>query len=159
MNSRLRRSAAARAGFSFLEIMLVVAIIGILVSVIGPRLVGGTAKAKKQATNAQMAGLKTALGQYEMDAGQFPSTSEGLQALVTRPASFPENEWPAKGYLASNAVPKDSWGTDFQYACPSEHGGDFDLSSAGPDRQHGTADDLANWVEGANDAGKGGGKL
>ncbi|MBI1784348.1 type II secretion system major pseudopilin GspG [Candidatus Sumerlaeota bacterium] len=136
----------ASGGFTFLEIMLVVVIIGILAGIVAPRLVGRTKEAKIAATKAQMSSAKTALLAYEMRVGNFPSTNEGLQALVSKPSGVEADVWQKQ----MDTMPKDAWGKPFQYAFPSEHGMDFDLSSAGPDGQIGTQDDITNWegVEG-----------
>lgn len=139
-------------GYTFLEIMLVVVIIGILAALVAPNLVGQTENAKINATRSNMTAVTTALGMYEIKSGSFPSSSEGLQALVTRPSNFPETEWPKGGFIKAGGLPKDGWNRPFQYAYPSEHGGDFDLSSAGKDGQFGTADDITNW--GDKDSGK-----
>lgn len=130
-----------RSGFTFLEIMLVVAIIGILAAIVGPRLVGKSQQAKVSATKSAMGAVKTALQAYEIKAGSFPTTGEGLKALVQRPSSVPEEDWEKQ----MDKMPKDAWGEEFVYAYPSNHGMDFDLSSKGPDRQEGTADDINNW--------------
>ncbi len=139
--SHRSRFSATRSGFTFLEIMLVVVIIGILAGLVAPRLVGRTQEAKVAATKSQMAGVKTALLAYEMRVGNFPSSSEGLQALVTKPGSVDANVWQQQ----MDTLPKDGWGKPFHYAYPSEHGMDFDISSGGPDQQMGTQDDIANW--------------
>ncbi len=129
--------------------MLVVAIIGILAGLVIPRLVGKSEQAKKSITQGQMSALKTALQEYEMDQGVFPSTSEGLEALVKKPGSAEEKKW----HKYMDKVPKDAWDHPFTYAYPSQHGMDYDLSSPGRDGQLGTADDINSW-DGA-DEGKG----
>ena len=133
----------ASQGFTFLEIILVVAIIGILVGIVGPRLVGQSKKAKITATGMEISGIKTALGRYEINHDRFPNSSEGLRALVVRPSSVPEDEWDK--YMDS--LPRDPWSEEYIYKYPSEHGMDFDLSSKGPDRIEGTEDDINNWDE------------
>jgi len=130
-----------------MEIMLVVVIIGILAGLVMPRLVGRVGQSKVAATKTQMKAVETALGMYEQSVGNFPSTSEGLAALVTRPSSVSEKDW-SRGL---DKVPSDSWGQPFHYACPSEHGKDFDLSSNGPDKQQGTSDDITNWEDGTGE--------
>lgn len=140
MISRLK-SRKANRGFTFLEIMLVVVIIGILASIVGPRLIGRMGEAKENATRTQMASIKTALMAYEMRMDRFPSTSEGLSALVVKPSGADANQWQKQ----MDSLPMDAWKRPFQYAYPSEHGMDFDLSSAGSDGNFGTPDDLTNW--------------
>jgi general secretion pathway protein G len=138
--------AAGRKAFTFLELMLVVAILGILVALTAPRLVGKAKKAKIKATRVQMQSIITSLNLYEQDQGDFPTTEQGLEALVTRPSDVPEDTWEKH----MDKVPVDSWGEKFQYTCPSEHGGDFDLVSAGPDKRPGTEDDIANYEKGGS---------
>ena len=130
-------------GFTFLEIILVVAIIGILDGIVGPRLVGQAKKAKITATRMEINGIKISLGRYEMDHDRFPTSSEGLRALVVRPSSVREDVWDK--YMDS--LPKDDWSEEYIYKYPSEHDMDFDLSSKGPDRIEGTEDDITNWDE------------
>jgi len=136
-----------------MEIMLVVVIIGILAALVMPRLVGRVGVAKSNAARTQLKAVETALGLFEQAAGGFPSTSEGLQALVVKPGSITDADWPKGGFL--DKVPIDPWGQAYHYANPPEHGKDYDLSSNGPDRQQGTADDITNW----EDTPAGGGKL
>jgi general secretion pathway protein G len=140
INLALHRAAA----FTFMEIILVVTIIGILAGIVLPRLVGQSKEAKVKATIAQMQNVKTALGHYEVNVGDFPSTSQGLKALIERPSSVHEDDWKK----LMERVPTDAWGQEFIYSYPSSHGMDFDISSRGPDRQEGTDDDITNWGEG-----------
>lgn len=144
-----RITSRSVTGFTFLEIMLVVAIIGILAAIVATNIARNAPKAKIAATVAQITTLETALQQYALEADVYPTTDEGLQALVQRPASFPEGaDWPEFGFLGKNFVPKDAWHQPFHYAAPSEHGMPFEISSAGHDRQHGTGDDVTNWHQG-----------
>lgn len=140
-NSFLHDQVRPSRGFTFLEIILVVAIIGILTAIVGPRLVGRSRQAKVGATRAQINNLQTALQQYEIDMGEFPSTNEGLKALVKRPSGVDEDVW--QQYM--DRVPKDAWQEPFAYTYPSNHNMDYDIASKGPDRQDGTEDDISNW--------------
>ncbi len=134
-----------RQGFTFLEIMMVVVIIGILVALVAPRLAGKTAKAKAVAAKADLSGIGNALAQYEMDMGAYPEQSEGLKGLMEKPSSDDTGSWDGP-YLRKSTLPKDPWKQDYQYKFPGEHNSkDFDLWSNGPDKQSGTADDIANW--------------
>jgi len=141
---RPQAGGLGRGGFTFLEIMLVVVIIGILVSLVGPRLVGKTQKAKTAATQHQIDVFKTSLKMFEMQAGRFPATEEGLEALVLKPSALSDEEWDGP-YLDGDVVPNDPWNRPYQYVCPGEKNRDFDTWSYGPDGVDGTADDVTNW--------------
>ena len=130
-----------RQGFTLIEIMLVVVIIGILAAVIGPKLSGKTNTARIKATRSSIESLKTTLGLFEMHAGRFPTTDEGLDSLLDKPADLNDDEWEGP-YLKE--WPKDSWGEDFIYRSPGEVNSDFDLISMGPDKKEGTDDDITN---------------
>jgi len=133
--------ARGKKGFTLIEIMLVVVIIGILAAVIGPRLSGKTNTAKIKATKSSIESLKTVLGMFEMHAGRYPTTDEGLQALLEKPGDLNDDEWDGP-YLKE--WPKDSFGEDFIYRSPGEVNADFDLISKGPDKKEGTDDDITN---------------
>lgn len=138
------RPRFARRGFTFLEIMFVVVIIGILLAVAVPRMTGRARKAQEQATAMQIRNIGTALKQFEMHVGRFPDTREGLQALLERPSNVAEEQWEGP-YLDGEELPKDAWKKEFNYRAPGEHSRDFDLWSNGPDTQEGTDDDIVNW--------------
>lgn len=140
MRSRPFRRYSNR-GFTFLEIILVVSIIVMLAGIVGTSLVGKSKDARIKAARIQMGSIKTSLQAFEIEVGRFPSSDEGLQALVTRPGSVDEQDW-SKGM---ERLPKDAWKEPFKYAYPSTHGLDFDLTSKGPDRTEGTEDDINNW--------------
>lgn len=124
--------------------MLVVVIIGVLAAVILPRLVGRSQEAKVSACKTDESGIGTALEMYETHNGKFPTTSQGLSALIVKPTTppIPEN-WQGP-YLKKNKF-TDPWGHDFHYTSPGVHNRDFDLSSYGPDGVEGGADDVNNW--------------
>ena len=134
-----------RRGFTLVEIILVVVIIMTLVAVVGPRLVGKSKKAKVSATKIQMHAIKAQLQEFEINAGRFPTTSEGLKALISKPSDLNDDEWAGK---YADKLPKDSWQEEFDYKYPSENGMDYDLLSSGPDRQFGSDDDIANYGDG-----------
>lgn len=127
-----------RRGFSFLEIMMVVMIIGILVAVVGPKILGKTDKARNQATRQQLSNLRTALNDYEMTNGSLPTTDQGLDALVHRPSDVAEDQWEQK----MEDLPRDAWGEAFVYRCPGEGEHEYDLFSKGKDRKESTEDDI-----------------
>ena len=126
-------AVGSRAGFTLVEILLVVAILGILATVAVVRLGGQTKRASIAACRTSIQAIQTAADTYEVDNGIYPAT---LQALVTKGT---ENNW--NGPYLRNGVPKDQWGAEFQYST-RENG--FEIRSAGPDGQMGTADDLTN---------------
>jgi len=119
-------------GFTLLELLVVIVIIGLLVSYVGPRLFGEVGKSKVQVTRAQMDSFEKALDQYRLDTGHYPTTEQGLNALVTPPNSEPNWHGP---YLRK-AVPPDPWDRPYIYRQPGEHG-EYDLVSLGKDGQVG----------------------
>ena len=131
------------AGFTLLELLVVMVIIGLLAGYVGPKLFGQIGKSQVKATRAQIDGLAKSLDQYRIDTGHFPNSEQGLGALLRAPAGEPK--W-AGPYLAK-AVPKDPWGSDYRYVSPGEHG-DYDLVSYGRDGRpggEGEDADVANW--------------
>jgi general secretion pathway protein G len=136
------RSSRLATGFTLLELLVVVAIIGLLVGYVAPRYFGQVGKSEIATAKAQIDALDKALEQYRLDTGRYPSTELGLNALVTRPANEPK--W--NGPYLKKAVPADPWGKPYAYKQPGEHG-DFDLVSLGKDgAPGGTGDntDLTN---------------
>ena len=128
-----------------MEIMLVVVIIGMLLAVATVKIQGNAEKARNTAARSDVEGaLKTALGLYEMDNGCYPTTEQGLKALVEKPAGDPAPpHW--RQYLERKTIPKDPWGQDYVYVCPGTHNTDgYDLSSLGKDRVE-SEDDIRNW--------------
>lgn len=144
----IRASATRRArrfpkGFSLLELLVVLVIIGLLVGIVGPKLFNRLGKSKIETTRAQIDSFSKALDQYRLDTGHYPSTEQGLAALVQRPAN--ESKW--DGPYLTKAVPPDPWGKPYNYKSPGEHG-DYDLLSYGSDGQpggSGEAADVVSW--------------
>jgi len=131
------------AGFTLLELLVVMVIIGLLVGYVGPKYFSQVGKSEVKATKAQINALEKALDQYRLDTGHYPSTEQGLNSLFTKPAN--ENRW--DGPYLKKAVPEDPWGKPYQYLAPGEHG-EFDLYSFGKDGQPGGVDesaDITNW--------------
>ncbi|BEH08665.1 MULTISPECIES: type II secretion system major pseudopilin GspG [Geobacter] len=122
-----------RRGFTLIEIMVVIAILALLAALVGPRIIGRSDDAKIADAKVQIKNLETALKLYKLDTGTYPSTEQGLMALVSAPTvgTIPKN-YRSEGYLESKQVPKDPWGNDFVYLSPGEHG-DYDLYSFGAD--------------------------
>lgn len=130
-------------GFTLLELLVVMVIIGLLAGYVGPKFFGQIGKSEVKAARAQIDALTKSLDQYRIDVGRYPSTEQGLAVLVVRPADEPK--W-AGPYL-SKAVPKDPWGSDYQYRSPGEHG-EYDLLSLGRDGRpggEGEDADLTSW--------------
>ena len=145
---KVRQKKNTQAGFTLIELMVVIVILGLLAGVIIPRFMGETDKAKVATTKMQIASLESALKMYKLDNGSYPSTEQGLQALVESPTAgnLPKN-WRKGGYLEKGKVPKDPWKNDYIYICPGSHG-DFDLSSLGADGKpggEGFDKDINNW--------------
>jgi general secretion pathway protein G len=136
-------------GFSLIELMVVVIILGILAMYIGPKLMGRTEQAKEVQAKVQIEGLETALKLYKLDNGVYPTTEQGLQALIERPETGGNvaQNWRKGGYLEKNKVPTDPWGNEFVYLSPGLQG-DFDITSYGADGVPGGEDenkDINNW--------------
>jgi len=104
---------------------------------VGPKIIGRSDDAKVADAKVQIRNIETALKLYKLDTGNFPSTEQGLQALVTKPTTGKvPNNYKAEGYLENKNVPKDPWGNDYNYLSPGEHG-DYDLYSFGADGARG----------------------
>jgi len=129
-------------GFTLIELMLVVIIIGALVAMVLPRLAGRSEQARVQAAQADIrSNIATGLKLYELDNGSYPNTSEGLGALLQKPGTAKSWNGP---YLEKKQT--DPWGRDYRYDSPGTHRQyDYDLSSFGKDGQAGTGDDVTNW--------------
>lgn len=131
------------SGFTLLELLVVMVIIGLLVSYVGPRYFAQVGKSETKTAKAQINALESALDQYRLNTGHFPTSEQGLATLNTSPANEPK--W-AGPYLKKE-VPLDPWGRAYLYKSPGEHG-DFDLYSLGKDGQAGGTDensDVNNW--------------
>ena len=143
MTRRIRCSA----GFTLIEVMVVIIILGLLAAIVMPRLVGQTDKARYEQAKIQMRILEDALKRYKLENGHFPTTSQGLQALVQKPSSPPvPRDWPEGGYLDKPEVPADPWGNEYALVVPgvrNRYG--VDIVSPGPDGLVGTDDDVGNW--------------
>ncbi len=139
-------------GFTLIEIMAVVVIIGMLMAIVGNAIVGNIRKARITTTRAQIQSLESAITTYQMDNGRFPTTDQGMRALIEKPTGAPEPyDWRPGGYLSKRELPRDAWGNEFQYAAPGEHNPDsFDLWSLGGDAKPGGVDeeaDIGNWAK------------
>ena len=122
-----------RGGFTLIEIMVVIVILAMLAALVGPRLMGRTDDAKVTDARVQIKNIETALKLYKLDNGSYPSTEQGLSALVDKPTvGVIPKSYKEGGYLESKNMPKDPWGNDYLYVSPGEHG-DYDLFSYGSD--------------------------
>jgi general secretion pathway protein G len=133
-----RGIAQARfSGFTLLELLVVLVILGLLAGLVAPRMFGNVSKSEVKVARAQIASLETAIENFRLDMGRYPSTEEGLAALVNAPSN--DARW--SGPYLKKAVPSDPWGHAYQYKQPGERG-DFDLLSLGRDgRAGGSGDD------------------
>lgn len=143
----LRRAAR---GFTLIEIMAVVLIMGMLMALVGVNIAGQIDKARVATAKAQITQLESALEFYRMDNGRYPSSAQGLDALVNKPSGKPEpRSYPPGGYLKKKDALKDPWGEPFQYQSPGSHNvHSFDLWSLGADGSSGGDDadgDIGNW--------------
>ncbi len=140
----LRSRAGLAAGFTLLELLVVMVIIGLLAGLVAPRYFAQVGKSQVKVARAQLDALDKALDQFRLDVGRYPTTEEGLQALVAAPTG--ETRW-AGPYL-KKGVPADPWGRPSLYQQPGTHGGDFDLLSYGKDGRPGGSGedaDVGNW--------------
>jgi general secretion pathway protein G len=135
-------------GFTLIELMVVVVILGILATVVMPKLIGRTDKAKITKAIVDISAIKTGLKMYKLDNGNYPTTEQGIAALINKPETEPlPKDWNTGGYLDENNVPKDPWGVEYLYLSPGLHG-DFDILSYGADRAEGGSElnkDIKSW--------------
>ncbi len=145
-SSRSLRSSAARRGFTLLEILVVLAIIGLLVGVLVKNVGGGFASGQSSTAKIFVnSTVQTSLVRYRIDMGDYPSTTEGLEALVAAP-SGKADRWRNGPYIDGGKVPLDPWGEPYVYRYPgTRNRTGYDVFSKGPDRTEGTADDIGNW--------------
>src|ERR1700728_1042764 len=149
--TRQRRKAASRsgeAGFTLVEILVVITIIGLIMAIVGPRVLNYLGESKIKAAKIQIESFESALDLYYLDMGRYPTSSDGLVALVQRPGSVLEWNGP---YLKGGVVPNDPWGHSYVYRSPSEHV-PYEIVSFGADGQEGgtgTAADITSIQQGA----------
>jgi general secretion pathway protein G len=125
-------------GFTLIELMVVVVILGILAGLIIPKIMGRPEEAKRLKARMQIEQLEQALKLYYLDNGEYPTTEQGLTALVEKPATEPvPKRWKEEGYLEKKKIPLDPWGNPFVYVSPGVHNKDFDLVSYGADGEEG----------------------
>jgi general secretion pathway protein G len=137
---RARSAPEAVTGFTLLELLVVMVIIGLLAGYVGPKYFAQVGKSEIKVAKSQMVALEKALDQYRLDTGHYPTSDEGLAALNAKPAN--ETKWDGP-YLKKN-VPPDPWGNPYIYKIPGEHGSEFDLYSYGKDGQPGGEGEAAD---------------
>ncbi|MCP4639549.1 MAG: type II secretion system major pseudopilin GspG [bacterium] len=140
----LAEATAATAGFTLVELMVVIVIIGLLVALVGPKLMGAADDAKVVAARAQINGFKSALDMYKLKIGKYPTTSEGLEALVSNST---------RNFLDQDKVPDDPWNNPYIYTCPGAQGHDYEIVSYGEDGVQGGTGEYDKDIESWNLAG------
>ncbi|MGF1686956.1 type II secretion system major pseudopilin GspG [Photobacterium japonica] len=133
-------------GFTLLEVMVVIVILGVLASLVVPNLLGNKEKADQQKVVTDIGALENALDMYKLDNSVYPSTDQGLEALVSMPSASPEpRNYRDDGYI--KRLPKDPWGNEYSYIMPGEHGAVdiFSLGADGQDGGEGVNTDIGNW--------------
>ncbi|OEF29442.1 type II secretion system major pseudopilin GspG [Vibrio rumoiensis] len=147
MRKTINPTTSKQKGFTLLEVMVVVVILGILASFVVPNLLGNKEKADQQKAVTDIVALENALDMYKLDNSVYPTTDQGLEALVSKPTGSPEpRNYRDGGYI--KRLPSDPWGGDYQYLSPGDHG-TVDVFSLGSDGQEGGDDgsqkDIGNW--------------
>ena len=143
---RRLRTRQSERGFTLVEMLVVITIIALIMALVGPRVLNYLAESKAKTAKIQIESLATALDLYFLDSGQYPGSSEGLNALLQRPGSTVTWNGP---YLKGNAVPSDPWGRPYVYRAPGQHGS-YDIISFGADGQEGgtgAAADVTSWTQ------------
>jgi general secretion pathway protein G len=143
---RQRAARHGESGFTLVEILVVITIIGLIMGLVGPRVLNYLTESKAKAAKIQIESFASALDLFFLDTGRYPSTSEGLTALVQRPGATVAWNGP---YVKGSTIPNDPWGNPYVYRAPGQHG-NYDLVSHGSDGQEGgtgTAADIANWTK------------
>ena len=133
-------------GFTLIELLVVLLILGMIAGLAGPQVMNYLGESKTKTAKLQIEELSHSLDLFKLDAGRFPDTREGLQALVQAPSSLGADRWRGP-YLKKKVVPKDPWGNDYHYAAPGKNG-QFDIVSLGSDGKEGgegEAKDVASW--------------
>jgi len=146
MKKFTHHTPAKQQGFTLIEIMVVIVILGILAALVVPNIMGRPDEARISAARSDIQAISNALNLYKLDNYNYPSTDQGLQALITKPVGSPEaKNWNPDGYLAK--LPKDGWANEYLYLSPGGHGR-FDLYSLGADGREGgegVDQDIVSW--------------
>ena len=136
-------------GFTLIEIMVVVIILGLLAGLVLPRILGQEEKAKHEAAKVQIRSLESALDAFKLDNGFYPATDQGFEALIKKPeAGRIPNKWREGGYLKPARIPKDPWTKEFVYFAPGSEGREYEILSYGADNEpggEGNNADIQSW--------------
>ncbi|GLP95922.1 type II secretion system major pseudopilin GspG [Paraferrimonas sedimenticola] len=139
----MRQANQKQRGFTLLEVMVVIVILGILASLVVPNLMGNKEQADRQKAVSDIVALESALDMYKLNNNRYPTTEQGLDALVNKPNISPEpRNYPDGGFI--KRLPTDPWGNEYLLISPGENGR-VDVFSMGPDMEPGTEDDIGNW--------------
>jgi len=150
MSRKVRRSSASpprrrrrrRGGFTLIELLLVLVILAVLAVVVVPKFTGRSQQAKETAARVDISNMEVAIDAFEVDCSRYPTSEEGIKALVQQPPGL--IEW--KGPYLKRGVPADPWHNPYVYRFPGQHNSSgYDLYSLGPDGQEGGGDDIDNW--------------
>ena len=137
------KNLRTNSGFTLIEVMVVVIILGILATFVVPKLVGRTDDAKIVKAKSDIQAIETALKLYKLDNGKYPTTEQGLKALIEPPETGDADNWRQGGYLDKKSVPKDPWNNEYIYMSPGLHG-DYDIISYGADKMPGGENENAD---------------
>jgi general secretion pathway protein G len=137
-------SRFSERGFTLIELLLVMVILTVLAAVVVPKFTKRSEQARITAANTDISNLEVALDAFEVDMGRYPTSTEGMKALVEQPTGTTSTSW--KGPYIKRGIPNDPWGNQYLYTIPGKHNTKgYDLYSYGPDGQDGGSDDIDNW--------------
>ncbi len=145
MKSKYTKHGNVLPGFTLIELMVVIVILGILATIIMPKFLDRPEQARRMKAKIEIRNFQSALAFFKTDTGKYPATSQGLEALVNDPGI---KGWKKGGYLEGNKVPLDPWGNPYIYISPGTHGNDYDIVSFGKDGANGGSDndaDIESW--------------
>jgi len=129
------------SGFTLIELMVVIVILGLLATIIMPKILDRPEQARRLKAKVQIKNIQSALALFKTDTGRFPTTSQGLEALINDPGL---KGWNKGGYIEGGKVPVDPWGNPYMYLCPGVHGEDYEIESYGKDGEDGGSGDDAD---------------